>query len=88
MDHASLSLIRQNYSSKCFKCNETNKNFVVYKCGKCIPQTVEKYCYECCEKSTESEPIAVLCMGCAFCYDYIKVTQFYNSQKEGKFVNI
>ena len=57
----------------------------MYKCGKCSPQTVEKYCYECCEKSllNEDDYIDALCMECAFCYDYINVSKFYKKQKKG-----
>ena len=61
------------------------KIFTVYKCGKCELQTVEKYCYECCEQSllNEDDNIAALCMGCAFCYNNIHVSKFYESQKKG-----
>lgn len=85
MDQPSLYIVKQNYLSECFKCGVTNNFFTVYKCGKCEPQTIAKYCYSCCEKSIpeEEESIAALCMGCAWCYDYINVTSFYNNQKKG-----
>lgn len=90
MDQPSLNIVKQNYSSDCFKCGVPNKFFVVYKCGKCEPQTIEKYCYPCCEKSCEKEDdhIAALCMGCAWCYNYILVTQFYCKQKKGDYLFI
>ena len=85
MNQPSLYIVRQNYFSNCFKCSLEKKIFTVYKCGKCYPQTVEKYCYECCEQSllNEDDNIAALCMECAFCYDYIHVSKFYERQKEG-----
>ena len=85
MDQPSLYIVGQNYFSKCFKCGVGKKFFTVYKCGKCDPQTEEKYCYDCCEQSllNEDDNIAVLCMGCAFCYNYIHISKFYESQKKG-----
>lgn len=83
MDRVALYIVRQNYFSTCIKCKLEKKYFAVYRCGKCEPQTIEKYCYECCEKSClqDEEEISVLCMGCAFCYDYINVTKFFQDQK-------
>ena len=93
MDNRALYIVRQNYTSKCFKCEKEKFFFTVYRCGKCDPQTVEKYCYECCEASLTSEDdeeeedddkhINALCEGCAFCYDYIHVSNFYKKQKKG-----
>ena len=88
MNNRALYIVRQNYNSECFKCKKEKKFFTVYRCGKCDPQTVEKYCYECCEASLkeddedDDEYINALCMGCAFCYDYIHVSDFYKKQKE------
>ena len=93
MDNRALYIVRQNYNSVCFKCKKEKKFFTVYRCGKCDPQKVEKYCYECCEASLTSEDkeeeeedddkhINALCMGCAFCYDYIHVSRFYKDQKK------
>ena len=90
MNNRALYIVRQNYNSKCFKCKEEKRFFTVYRCGKCEPQTVEKYCYECCEASLINQKddedddgyIYALCMGCAFCYDYIHVSNFYKKQKE------
>ena len=85
MDRPSLYIVKQNYLSVCFKCGVEKIFFTVYKCGKCEPQTVEKYCYECCEKSLlkDDDNITALCMGCAFCYDYVHVSSFYKKQKKG-----
>ena len=91
MNNRALYIVRQNFDSECFKCKEEKRFFTVYRCGKCDPQTVEKYCYECCEASLidqkdgeddEDGYINALCMGCAFCYDYIHVSNFYKKQKE------
>ena len=90
MNYAALYIVRQNFNSKCFKCGEEKKFFTVYRCGKCKPQTVEKYCYECCEASLipkdggeiDDGYIDALCMNCAFCYDYINVSKFYKDQKK------
>ena len=90
MDNRALYIVRQNYNSVCFKCKKEKNFFTVYRCGKCDPQTVEKYCYECCEASLTGEDgedddkyINALCEGCAFCYDYIHVSNFYKTQKKG-----
>ena len=89
MNRAALYIVRQNFNSKCFKCKKEKKFFTVYRCGKCKPQTIEKYCYECCEASLiekdeddDDEYINALCMGCAFCYDYVQVSKFYKKEKE------
>ena len=84
MDRATLYIVKQNYLSNCFKCDVKKKFFTVYRCGKCEPQTVEKYCYECCEKAIlkEDDEISALCMECAFCYDFINVSKFYKDQKD------
>ena len=89
MNRAALYIVRQNFNSKCFKCKKEKKFFTVYRCGKCKPQTVEKYCYECCEASLiekegedDDEYINALCMGCAFCYDYVQVSKFYKKEKK------
>ena len=85
MDYPTLNIVRQNYDSECFQCGKKSKNFTIYNCRKCDPQTVERYCFECCRKSNEKgeEEIFALCMGCAICYDYIHVTQFFIQQEEG-----
>ena len=90
MNNRALYIVRQNYTSECFKCKKEKIFFTVYRCGRCDPQTVEKYCYECCEASLTSEDeedddqhINALCEGCAFCYDYIHVSNFYMAQKKG-----
>ena len=93
MNNTALYIVRQNFDSKCFKCKKEKKFFTVYRCGKCNPQTIEKYCYECCEESLivkegedsdddDTNHISALCMGCAFCYDYILVSEFYKKEKE------
>ena len=66
-------------------CCKKSKNFMVYNCHRCDPETVEKYCFKCCEKSNEKdeEEIYALCENCAICYDYIHVTRLFISQKEG-----
>ena len=94
MNNRALYIVHQNYTSECFKCKKKKKFFTVYRCGRCDPQKVEKYCYECCEASLtdkdgdeeeedDDKHINALCMGCAFCYDYIHVSRFYKAQKKG-----
>ena len=85
MDQPTLNIVRQNYSSNCFKCGKSSKNFAIYNCQKCEPKAIEKYCFGCCEKSAKGkeQDINVLCTGCAFCYNYIHVTEFFINQKEG-----